>query len=72
MSYKQALAWWATGDDRYANNALRIIDAWASTNQVSKQPDFNGTSIWYSSLCRPMHGGVHLQTFSAGRQIFFQ
>jgi hypothetical protein len=37
MSYKQALAWWATGDERYANNALRIIDAWASTNQVSNK-----------------------------------
>lgn len=33
MALKQALAWHATGDERYANNALRIIDAWATTNK---------------------------------------
>jgi hypothetical protein len=32
--YKQALAWWITGEEKYANNALDIINAWSSTNKV--------------------------------------
>ncbi len=30
-AYSQALAWYITGDVRYANNAVRIMNAWAST-----------------------------------------
>ena len=33
QAYQQALAWWTTDDTRYADNALRIIDAWATTNK---------------------------------------
>jgi len=33
QAYKQALAWWVTNDTRYADNALRIIDGWATTNK---------------------------------------
>lgn len=29
MAYKQAMAWWTTGDKRYAEAALDIIAAWA-------------------------------------------
>jgi hypothetical protein len=34
QTYKQALAFWATGNVTYAENALRISHAWASNNQV--------------------------------------
>jgi hypothetical protein len=34
QTYKQALAFWATGNVTYAENALRITHAWASNNQV--------------------------------------
>uniref|UniRef100_A0A383V947 Alginate lyase domain-containing protein n=1 Tax=Tetradesmus obliquus TaxID=3088 RepID=A0A383V947_TETOB len=33
MSYKMAMAWHVTGDDRYANKVLQIVDAHASTNK---------------------------------------
>lgn len=33
MSMKQAMAYWASSDERYANNALGIIEAWTNTNQ---------------------------------------
>ena len=32
MAYKQAVAWWATGDSRHAQIALNITTAWARTN----------------------------------------
>ncbi|WIA22272.1 hypothetical protein OEZ85_004592 [Tetradesmus obliquus] len=32
MVYKMALAWYATGDARYATQVLSIINAWATTN----------------------------------------
>jgi hypothetical protein len=34
QTYKQALAFWATGNVTYAENAMRITHAWASNNQV--------------------------------------
>jgi hypothetical protein len=34
MSYKQALAFWATGDEQYARNAFEIIDSWAKVGGV--------------------------------------
>lgn len=34
QAFKQALAFWATSDARYAVNALRVLDGWASTNRV--------------------------------------
>jgi hypothetical protein len=34
MSYKQALAFWATGDVRHARTALRIMSGWAAVNKV--------------------------------------
>src|SRR5215469_13157319 len=30
-AYGQALLWYITGDKRYAENAIKILDAWAST-----------------------------------------
>lgn len=30
-AWSQALAWYVTGDERYARNAIRIMDAWATT-----------------------------------------
>lgn len=35
MSYKEALAYWATGDEKYAQNALKIIDSWATVSTFS-------------------------------------
>lgn len=32
MAYKQAMAWWATGDSRHAQTALDIVAAWSSSN----------------------------------------
>lgn len=32
MSYKQALAYWATGDPGHAETAMRILEGWASGN----------------------------------------
>lgn len=34
MAYKQALAFWATGDEQYARNAFEIIDSWAKVGGV--------------------------------------
>lgn len=34
QTYKQAMAFWATGNAEYAKTALNIIEAWASDNQV--------------------------------------
>jgi hypothetical protein len=34
MSYKQALAFWATGGVRHARTALRIMSGWAAVNKV--------------------------------------
>jgi hypothetical protein len=30
-AYSQAIAWFATGNERYARNAIRIMNAWATT-----------------------------------------
>jgi hypothetical protein len=30
-AYSQALAWYITGDEKYARNAIRIMNAWATT-----------------------------------------
>ena len=37
QAYKQALAWWATDDTRYADNALKIIKAWGNKQGGNKQ-----------------------------------
>ena len=42
QAYRQALAWWTTGDTRYADNALNIIKAWATTNKQWGIIDRNG------------------------------
>lgn len=44
MSMKQAGAYWATSDERYANNALGIIEAWTNTNQQFGLQKENGES----------------------------
>ena len=33
QAYRQALAYWATGDTTHADNSLSIIKAWATTNK---------------------------------------
>ena len=33
QAYRQAMAWWATNNTGYANNAQRIIDGWATDNK---------------------------------------
>lgn len=38
QAYKQAVAFWATGNYKYAQNTLKIIDAWATTNTVGGRP----------------------------------
>lgn len=35
QAYKQAVAFWATGNYKYAQTTLKIIDAWSTTNTVS-------------------------------------
>lgn len=52
MSYKQALAYWATGDVRHAHTALRIIDGWANTNRQFGLADQNGPleAAWVGQL----------------------
>lgn len=42
MTYKQALAYWATGDERYAENVFRVLDGWAGVNKEFGQLDQNG------------------------------
>ncbi|WIA13951.1 hypothetical protein OEZ85_002521 [Tetradesmus obliquus] len=42
QTYKQALAFWATGNVTYAENALRITHAWASNNQAFGDVRENG------------------------------
>lgn len=42
MVYKQALAYFATKDLQYAQNAFAIINAWASTNKAFGMPSQNG------------------------------
>jgi hypothetical protein len=32
MAYKQAVAWWATGDRRHAETALDIVAAWSGND----------------------------------------
>lgn len=36
QAYKQAMAYWATGNVEYAKTALDIIEAWASDNKVGR------------------------------------
>eukprot|EP00882_Tetradesmus_deserticola_P015228 GHRQ01016219.1.p1 GENE.GHRQ01016219.1~~GHRQ01016219.1.p1 ORF type:complete len:577 (+),score=184.85 GHRQ01016219.1:303-2033(+) len=42
MAIKQAMAYWATSDMRYANNALSIIEAWTNTNAAFGLQKENG------------------------------
>jgi len=42
MSYKQAMAWLTTGDDRYLDNVVKIIDAWATNNKAWGRSTQNG------------------------------
>lgn len=42
MAYKQAVAWWATGDRRHAQTALDIVAAWARTNSHQGVKHRNG------------------------------
>jgi hypothetical protein len=42
MAIKQAMAYWATFDTRYADNALSIIEAWANTNTAFGLQKENG------------------------------
>lgn len=42
MAIKQAMAYWATGDTRYSNTALSILEAWATTNKVFGVQKENG------------------------------
>ena len=42
MSYRSALAYVATGDERYAAQAMAVVTAWAKTNSVFGLPDRNG------------------------------
>lgn len=42
MAYKSALAFVATGDERYAVQAMNAVQAWARTNKVFGLSDRNG------------------------------
>jgi hypothetical protein len=42
MAYKQAVAWWATGDSRHASAALDIISAWSSNSSTWGMKTRNG------------------------------
>jgi hypothetical protein len=42
MAYKQAVAWWATGDSRHASAALEIISAWSSNSSTWGMKTRNG------------------------------
>lgn len=51
MAFKQALAFWATGDARHAATALRIMGGWAAVNKVfGPAMDGNGAleAAWVS------------------------
>lgn len=41
-AYRSALAYAATGDERFAEQALRVVRAWAQTNKVFGVSDRNG------------------------------
>jgi hypothetical protein len=40
MPYKQALAYWATGDEQYAHNAFEIINSWAKVSVLLLSDSF--------------------------------
>lgn len=42
MAYKQAVAWWATGDRRHAKTAIDIIAAWTRSNSHFGMKTRNG------------------------------
>jgi hypothetical protein len=42
MAIKQAMAYWATFDSRYADNAFSIIEAWTNTNTAFGLQKENG------------------------------
>lgn len=42
MLYKQALAYYTTKDERYAQNVFAVVNAWASTNKGWGMPSQNG------------------------------
>jgi hypothetical protein len=45
MAIKQAMAYWATSDMRYADNAISIIEAWANTNKAFGLQRENGEPL---------------------------
>jgi hypothetical protein len=61
MSFKQALAFWATGHVRHARTALRIMSGWAAVNKVfGPALDGNGPleAAWVSrAAVYCTHGG---------------
>jgi hypothetical protein len=42
MAIKQAMAYWATDNSRYADNALGIVEAWTNTNTAFGLQKENG------------------------------
>ncbi|GBF90830.1 hypothetical protein Rsub_03684 [Raphidocelis subcapitata] len=59
MSYRHAMAYAATGDARHAEQAMEIIQAWATTNKEFGPKDRNGPleAAW---SCAPMARSVDL------------
>lgn len=57
VAYRSALAYAATGDERYATQAMRVVSAWAQTNKVFGVSDRNGPleAAWgVASMARAM------------------
>jgi hypothetical protein len=52
MAYKQALAFWATGDEQYARNAFEIIDSWAKVGYFKLWDECRLQQVLYGQLHR--------------------
>eukprot|EP00775_Hariotina_reticulata_P012621 gene12621-12751_t len=64
-AYKQALAYFATGDARHADVALKILDSWAAINRVFGHLEGNGAleAAW---ACSSMSKAMELLLHSKG------
>jgi hypothetical protein len=70
MAIKQAMAYWATDNWRYADNALGIVEAWTNTNTAFGLQKENGElhSLHCHILLSPaVNFYCHLDRFQASQ-----
>lgn len=49
-AYTQALMWYLTDDERYAENAVKILNAWGSVCKGHKGPNWSLNAAWNGSI----------------------